>query len=535
MRVTATLVVALLTACACGPGNTVPPQKDPPQVFLISNVSALAGTRIPLSVNVNGCDQVAAITILHNDTPIQNVTFQGNPTSFEIPSTVLGTQYASLGIAAKLSLVAKATCDDGRNNTSQPTPLKFFPVARVTHGPGGSMALPDTYYAEGGLAGAEPSFIGCNGLGGGRTGLARVDSSGNILAANENLPFNCSYYSTFTDKNWATGKRWLWERGVGAFAFDGNLNVTSVYLGDVYALGVATNGDAILIDKGTTTAGLKRVIHACVPADPCTGPTPNYNVKWTQQPNGILMGNPIYRPNLDTVVSPLFENQIGTYQGDVVMETRAFKDGAIASSVKLATIDYGYMNAPTIPNATFNVDGSIVYFPFQTGSDVGTAASQVLACSTVSPNCTGAARKWVSPTLTGVTQMVFPFNNFTLLAAIGDQNAWFLDAATGAVQNHGAKPINPDGALVTLAVQPGLKTDFYLLNGPAGGFPNELVAIDSPSGGELLRYSINGGTLPTDSMNIAIDDAGQAWMRIGLDLVKPLKLSEYRQARGPTP
>ncbi len=129
------LIVLLAVACS-PPPPPPPPPKDPPRVFLVAAESNVVGTQIALTMNVNGCEKVQSAALLDRDTLIKEVSFGGNPTALTIASNELGNLYPTRGLAADLSLVAKATCDDGRSNTSQPVPVKFLPVERVVE-PGG--------------------------------------------------------------------------------------------------------------------------------------------------------------------------------------------------------------------------------------------------------------------------------------------------------------------------------------------------------------------------------------------------------------
>ncbi|MBI3182183.1 MAG: hypothetical protein HYZ28_08565 [Myxococcales bacterium] len=519
------LPLGLLAALACTPPPPPPPPpRDPPQVFLLAPEANVVGTSIKLTLNVNGCDKVASASVLDRESFIKNVDFQGNPTTVEIASNELSSQYATLGIAADLSLVAKATCDDGRTNKSQPTPAKFFPVEQVVESAAGNQMAPDVFYAEGGIGGTGTTFVGCVGTQSG-TALARVDTTGTVIGANTSLPFPCSYLSQFTDKNAATGKRWMWERGKGAFAFDQNLNITSYYVGALYALGVGPDGDAIVYESKAPVSSVMRISHAAAPPG---------NLRWAggYKPSGLLMGNPVVQTQLNAVALPVWYDEIGAYNGTVRIERVDYSNGAFVGRNDLKVIEYGFLNAPRIPPAVFNSDASILYFPFQTGQAVNTATSAVIACATNADGCAGASQRWQSPILTGLVAANIPFSNGSQVAAIAAQHLWFLNATNGQVTNFAGKAIIPDGSLVTLGAQAGLGTDFYVLNGPVGGYPVEIVAVDSPSDGELYRYQMSGGVSPTNALTMAVDDWGAAWLRIGLKLVKPLPLKQYRLVRG---
>lgn len=520
--------IALAVACTvlgCGSGTPAPPPpKSPPRVFLTAPESNVAGTQLPLSVNVTGCQAVSALSILDEGVLVKAVTYAASPTPVVLSSADLGNRYAARGISADLSLVAKATCDDGRSNTSPPVAVRFFPVELVIDP--GTQAAPDSFYAEGGIGGTPVTFVGCVGTPSGNA-LARVDTNGAVIALNASLPFPCTIGSQITDRNLATGKRWLWERGVGAFAFDGTLSITSVLLGSVAALGVGPDGDAIINDDKARPGALKRIAHAAGAG--------GANVAWTFDPAGLLMGSPRVETSTGTVALSLFIDDMGSNVGTVAVQRVNYATGAVVSKYDLKLIAYGALNAPVIPPGVFDQSGAVLYFPFQIGEQNGLPTSAVIACGTSSSGCSGATLLWQSAPLTGLVLAALPFSAGSQIAAVASQHLWFLDAATGQVTNHSGQPVSPTGALVAQGIQPGAGSDFYLLNGPWGGFPTELVAVDSPAQGELLRYEIEGGTSPSSALNLAIDDSGAAWVRIGLKLVKLLPLTQYRQVRGATP
>lgn len=494
-------------------------------MFLTAPESNIVGTGLSLTVSVNGCERVQNLSILEHDTFVRNADFTQNPTEVTLAANELGGLYPTLGIAADLSLIAKATCDDGRANTSQPVAVRFFPVERVVAT--GQQVVPDAFFAEGGLGGSPVTFVGCVGAASTQTGtaLVRVDTNGTVTGANTQLPFPCSYNSQFTDRNLASGKRWLWERGVGAFAFDPALNITSIAFGSFVALGVGPDGDALVYDDKARPGALKRLRHA---------PGGGSNVVWGYDPAGLLMGNPIVEPNTQTVALPVFIDDLGAYSGTVAVERVAYASGSGVSRYDMKLINYGALNTPQIPPGVFDPSGSVLYFPYQAGTQNGIPTSAILACATNATGCANAALRWQSPNLTGLVLATLPFANSSQIAAISAQHLWFISASNGQITSFANKPIVADGALTALGAQAGVGTDFYILNGPASGYPVEIVAIDAPGSGEVYRYQMSGGLSPTTALTVAIDDAGGAWLRIGLSLVKPLPLSEYRTVRGPS-
>ena len=107
----------------------------------------------------------------------------------------------------------------------------------------GQEAVPDAFIAEGGITG-DPTFIGCVGTGPTTTALVRTDTSAAVIGTNVMLPFNCTYNSEISDKS-ASGFRWLFERGTGAFAFDGVPFTGAAHVWDAY------NDDLYYLIDGT--------------------------------------------------------------------------------------------------------------------------------------------------------------------------------------------------------------------------------------------------------------------------------------------
>lgn len=164
----------------------------------------------------------------------------------------------------------------------------------------------------------------------------------------------------------------------------------------------------------------------------------------------------------------------------------------------------------------------------------------MVACATSLGLCEGQAQVWTTATVPGELRLVLPFASGNVLAAVGPYHTYFLNAQTGAILNLGGKAIAPSGSQVIVGVQPGLGGDFYVLAGPdlgatATAHPTEIIAVDSPSSGELWRLQYGSGTQAGAAMYIGMDDIGQPWIRAGNDLLELWSTLEYRNARGPTP
>lgn len=528
---TATFVGAGLS-CSDNGGCMMPScmmVKDPPQVFLTAADSVAIGQSLKIRVNVSGCENVAGIEIKHDKKVLTTVN---NPTKvpvdIDMPALTFQPLFQTLGIAVNLSLRARAVCDDARENTSTARGIQFFPVESVVLPmTGNSAALPDSFVAEGGAGGIPTTFIGCAGTVNGNA-LARFDTAGNVIGANLMLPFPCTYGSAMTDRDASSGIRWLIEPGVGVFAFNSNpnspLNITASQKGNLVNIGVGPDGDAIIWDSKAFAAN--NLFRAA--KNPGTANAPPI---WGAQTQGIMMGSPVVSQGEVRVI--MWQGMLGQFAGDIVVQRFNYANGGFISQNKLASIEYGEFNDPIIPAAIFNKSGTIAYFAYQNlGNQRKT--SQVIACAADSTTgcLTGGVSSWTSPLLDAVVVAAVPFANGSIVAAISGKKTYFLNAQTGALINNFNYPIKPEGMLLTMSVQPGNGTDFYLLNGNAGGYPTEIIAVDSPQAGELWRIRVEGGNVPLAAMNMAIDEGNNAWLRVGQNMVKPSNLAVYRQQKG---
>lgn len=518
--------VLLLAAAACDTTPITPPPPNPPQVFLIAAESVVAAPSLTLTANVSGCKEVAQLQLYQDGGFLKTVPYTGSNTQVTLVPGDLTSYYPELGIAIGLILTAKVVCDDGRSNTSTPVSLRYFPVASVVE-PGTGPALPDAFVVEGGIGNTPATFVGCIGTSTGYA-LARVDLGGTVIAANTALPFACSYASQISERNKSTGHRWLLEPGVGAFAFDQNLNITSIAQGKYSVLGVAPDGDALIWNNKAlwTEYSLFRV-------KPNGGVFPA-NVVWQQQVGGMLNATPVVDTQ-GTVYLGIWNGSLANYQGIVQVQRLRWDNGAALSApLDLAAMEYGDLNSPEIPNGAFNASGTVFYFPFQTGGPGSTRAqSRVIACATNSANCAGGTQRWLSPVLDGVVLFALPFSAGTQIAAVMADQTYFLNESNGQVSSAFGAPVKAVTNALTHSIQPGLGTDFYILNGPAGGYPTEVVAVDSPVQGELWRFELaGGGEAPQSALYLGLDESGQAWLRVGPRQVKPLTLKQYRDVKG---
>lgn len=536
-----TLRLAAIAAfsLACGSGSpSKPPLKDPPNVFLLVPNSNVIGTELDVQITVEGCDKVSSASIQSDDGAIAKPVTYDVASGNGVPVAIGMSDVAHWKtIAGHFNLTATATCDDGRKSTSQAQPATFFPVAQVFSKADGSYVVPTAFYAEG--SGASATFVGC-GVDGTFPAIVRVDTTGTVLAKFD-LPdaMDCNFFSSFTDPVTVAGKTIRWfitpalpgENHAGAVAFDATtLELTGIALDDSLALipalyiGVDSDGDAVVLKNDTTHTGdwIFKISHTNLTDT-------NKGTLWTV---GNLdprtpQGNPVI--SAGTVWIPVREDTAGpSSSSSFEVEKRDYTNGALLNTngTPQILLTEGYVDvAPNIP-VTISQDGTIAYLPYDTfNGGQWTGYFAVQACATLTGNeltesCTSA--RFSNPALFGDGLAAVPFGpGYSYVAAVSTQFTYFLNNTNG--QPIGST-LSPTGALVTTQIQPGKDQDFYILNGPGvGQWPLEVTGVDSPSTGELFRYSILA-----DSLSIAIDDAKQPWLRISNKLVQLLPNSQYR-------
>lgn len=555
--VSAGILALLLGGCPVEQPAPIPP--PPPRAFLSFPNTTILAPSIKGSLTTTGCRKVAQVQILESGNFIADARYSGEPTSFELIPSLFNSIYPQRGFATPLSLTAKVVCEefntqaDGgmtvREGLSQPIAITFLPVSNVRTDMG-RQTLPDTFVAEGGVGGQPTTFVGCVGTNTG-SALVRVDQNGVIRAVNASLPFACSYSSGITPLNATTQTRWLWVSQVGTFAFDGNLNITAVYQGFVSKITVSPDGDAVVgIEELQAPTSRSEILRLRV------RPTGGQPVKmWSSLDGPFSTGFP-GSMNADLVVdtgnrrvfasswqkraSEMFGRMaVLIYNYDTGTLVNGDTNGMVPALLEFAFPDL--VNRALTPIAAFKEDGQLLYAPVLVVDRNNMFSTTVLACATNTPGCQGSARRWTSPTFQGELTTVVLFSRGNFLAVLGPYSTYFLGANDGQVKNlGGVQPLRPSGSLVTLGVVPGKANDFYLLNGPpppdqnTPTFPTEVIATDAPSTGELWKFEVQGGSQPANSLYLAVDDNGQAWMRVGVDQVRPLGLMEYRNQRGAT-
>lgn len=513
-------------ATACG-GNDKPPVKDPPQATLSVTETNVVGTKVTVQVGATGCDQLESLSIYDGDNYIKTVAYSGGGL---VPVDIQRNEFKyTKGIAGYFSLRAKVVCTDKLENYSQPQPVTFFPVEEVYDAPQGTQVVTDKFVAEG--SGGSISFIGCGNDATGIPYLYRVTKTGTVITEKSvRMPFLCTNDTAITSIHPVSGKRWIWTPNAGAIAFDRNLNVSGRTDYQLDLLGVGTDGDALVYDAGVGIDGptVFRVSHQT--------PTPSVYYKWKFTLPGLAITTPVATANGDVMAAAITNRGAPDGRARVVVSRISYGNqtgtggGVEAGYYLMKEFASAGITPTTSPPVTFSQDGTLLYMAFSLQG----AATELLACKTLSNGCEGTAQFWTQPpVLPRQIVAMAPFANNSRLAAIAPQHVYILDASTGTVLNKDQAPLTPEGALVVNQVQSGGGGQFpealFVLNSAANApypAPLEIVATEKAANGELFRYRLNAG-----SMGASVDDDGTLWLRVGTKLVRPLPLSDYRQAR----
>lgn len=532
------LVVVL---ASCEPEPQPPPTPPPPPLVSLTLLEGnVIGDSVKGRVNVTGCKTVAQVQLLQgNNEFLYDVQYKNAATDFTLPAGLFSAIYPRVGIAASITLRAKAICDDARTANSQPVGLKFFPIAQRLTAADGSQMVPDNFIAEGGFGGTPNTFLGCAVISTGTT-IVRVNTRGEVLGYIASMPFNCSLATQISDRSNVTGTRWVLEPNVGVFAFKNDLTIVKSFRNQkVLRMGVGAKGSAVVwVDEGGSRNRIMKM-------DP-VATTVN---DWETEFHGVIM-------NSDPVIDDAAGNSVwvsgwqmdvGTKIADIVpyqydLSTGQLRNGLPQLGGFPASIlrqEYPMLvSEPIIPQGFFSPDGAFFTLPL---ISLNAMSSTIVSCSTSpsSPNCEGAARRWTSPTFNGIFRLVVPFSQNNMVAAVSPFGVFFLNNQLGSVINLGEQPLTPSGSQLVVGVRPGAGQDFYILTGPNYGpgvasWPTEIIATDGPSAGELWRLEFGSGESSANAMYMSIDEANQVWVRTGLDLIKPLPNTEYRMARGPT-
>lgn len=532
------LLLPPLCLASCEPGQpSTPPVKQPPLVTLTVPEPNVVGAALRLQLSVTGCEAVSKLEVYDGTDLLKTVGYTGEPTPVELSAQEL--RYTR-GVPARPSLMAKATCSDGREGSSQSQPAVFLPVAFVQEPLNANgQVVTDFFVADG--RGDSVAFIGCGVDGTGRSRLYRVNARGEVLI-DKAMPFPCTPWTAITERHPTTGKRWIWTPNQGAAAFDQQLEFsgrTSDQNNGVDLLVVGPDGDAVIWDerRDATPSNMQRLGHN----------TP-FEVKWKLEGTstnaatrmyGIVLAEPRVRNNAQMVV-PMWGLVTGEPLARVLVGELDYVRGLWTNIYQIedrpTQVNFLPMPGPAV---AFDPTGNLLFVARRVGN-----VHYVAACAATSSDYNGRCenvnnvrnQRWITVDLPDPILLLLPYAGGSRLAAIGQRRTWFINALDGQILNKNSRPLETSGTLVNAQAYPGRGSDFYLLTAPPATsanrpYPVELLATDAAEQGELIRYEAGGG----GSLAAALDDEGRLWMRVGRRLVRPLPLSEYRAARGPTP
>lgn len=508
MRCGPALGAALTCAvCAC---SDVVPSTSPKVVATVAEAVTLA-SRLELKFTVSDCTPTK-LEVFDRTVRLKELPNPGRSGTVVLEPSDLRPIFAARGISADFTLVAKVTCDDAKTADASAVEVRFLPTAASQLAPDGTQALPDTFVAEGG-GGAAATFLGCVGQVQGGPVIERVSTASATIARVPSQPIACDFRGEFTPPSAQGGIRWFHQPGVGAFAFGADLQPKGSVMGQFARVTVGPDGDAVFESTDST---LRRY-------------TPSGNLKWEFKAPGRMLAPP--RLATDMALAVFTPNR------SVVVGRASYANPGAAAPAEwvMAKFSVGQLVGDTILSATFSADGGALYFPAQEPVPAGAAqTSVVLACRIAGNGCSGPDRLWESAAVNGVVTDVVEVGGSGHLAFVASTQTTFVNASTGAPSSI-AGPVLPTGALKTLAFFPSPNGAFYLLNGAPGALPVEWVALEGPTQGEVARFRIEGGGAPLSSVTMDVDSGGQAWLRVGPRLVKPLSFAEYRALKVANP
>ncbi|MCP3145290.1 hypothetical protein [Pyxidicoccus xibeiensis] len=519
----AALALTAGLSAACGDPKP-PPTPDPPQVSLTVPEAIVAGTALPVVVTVSGCDTVSSLNLYDRDTFLKTYPYSGGTVTVELASADI--PYRTAGMAANLSLIAEAVCDDARKGRSLPQPATFFPVTRVLDDPQRGAAFNFPLAVDG--TGNNVAFLGCSGPTVGTHTLYRQPLTG--TAQTLAMPSLCTPETVITAPA-SDGTRWVWTPGFSAFAVDSSFQITSRSHPDfpVRTLTVMDNGDALIrslsvvrvsrLSRRASTPGGVGQEHWVYQTQKIGTPIAPLKVR-----NGRVLISNQYQENenrAQIIVEELDAGDSNPTTGGALLDTHLIRDIISTAST------------PPPPAGAFSDDGSILFLGFY---PVAPDRSQVVACAADADGCEGTNSRWTSTLLVGPMRGLVPYANGSRIAAVGTQRVWLLSSADGTVRSPGGASVDANGALNVLHVIPGRppSTDITFLAGPArpaGGAatsPVEIFAADQSSSGEgreVFRFQV-----PV-SLGAALDGDGRLWMRTGGKLMQALPTNQYRSAR----
>ncbi|MBS2030895.1 MAG: hypothetical protein JST54_23530 [Deltaproteobacteria bacterium] len=460
-RIAPLAAVALLLLQACGGGKSSPPPPPaPPAVTVIPHASPAIDTHFDVDVQVSGCDSVTSVTLMDGQATIGQATNPGPTTTFTIqPQQV---NFKADGIAAKLALLAKATCANGASNTSPAAGELFLPAQQVFTGTFG--------FAQLSLDPDGNGLITCA-----NNQVVRLGTDATVKqSSGSGLGFNCTS-AGFAARNGASEIYWL-QPATGVARLQQNLDVLQTY--------PFSPGQAFLVTDPTAPAViLGSDQNSFLFLDRTTGAgIAQGNLK------GTLDGQPGFGS-----VGFSFPEQSGDTSGSLIyLQVERFDTSGnpLANPNVIATISVGTLGTANIPVLNLSPAGDIAYFI------AGDNANELWACSSeVTSPCydqsTGGGQLFKVDLPGGPFSIAQQLGSHIVVAGPGEVQFTNL---SGTPQGN---PTLPTGGLRVLGVYPGQGDQFYVLNGDNQGNVLEVVMLDAP-GEEAARFYINTGAFGMD-------------------------------------
>ena len=460
LRVAALFAVALPLAVGCGGKSSPPPPPQPPAVTVIPHASPAIDTHFDVDVQVSGCDSVTDVTLLDGQVALAEATNPGPTTSFTIQASQVS--YKTDGVAAKLALLAKATCANGASSTSPAAGELFLPAQQVFTGTFGFSQLSLDPDGNGLITCANNQVV--------RLGTDAVvkQSSGAALG------FNCTS-GGYVARDGPSEIYWL-EPGTGVARLDQNLNVLGTY--------PFSPGTAFLVTDPT------------VPAVILGSDQNSFIFLNRTNGQGIAQGN--LQGTLDgqpgvSSAGISFPEESGDTSGSLIyLQVERFDTSGnpLAAPNVIATINVGTLGTANIPVMNLSPGGDIAYFI------AGDTANELWACSSqVAAPCydqsTGGGQLFKVDLPGGPYSIAQQLGNHLVIA--GPTEVQFANLSGTPEGN----PTLPTGGLHVLGIYPGTGDEYYVLDGDSSGNVLEVVMLKAP-GEEAARFYINTGAFGMD-------------------------------------
>ncbi|MCL2179476.1 MAG: hypothetical protein FWB81_08745 [Cystobacterineae bacterium] len=581
------MCASLLLACSDNKkNNPLPPRFDVSLYFHSVNT---IGHSLPLGIDVNGCSKVSHAQVLYageNEQHLLDVHFPSSPpfsASATLETEHFNPFFPQHGIAIHLSLKARVTCEDGRVSDSLPQSLSFLPVASTVKREDG-MAATDSFIALGGAHGIPTTFLGCSldektGL----SSLLHFDTQGNhvgepLLLRDSRLL--CEAHTQISTLH--NGFRWAYRLGEAGSLFAFSLHNNMFAAGaarffeadTLHQVAVDSNGNAFTV-SGSLRYFLSRY---------SIGNQENFSEIFSPSTTLRTVAFPVpplvlespYSSAQGLVLLPVWTVPANSNKGNFVIASFIINNNGTLTP-QCGTLQTGVSPEPCpstppiefsrdkedkpMAPAALSKDGSRLYLALL-NNNTSTVAVYRLQQSTRIGNATLDPRpRYVyEPSLEALPQanrFESPVTKLSLsrderfLVASTDRSTRFLHRTQDGetLPTLGEKPLMVSGNLYVTEHIHGPNGSLVILNSPffpnnpdsllAGmlfkevfGWPTEAIAIDSPENGELWRFSHGGsGDHPQNALTVAIDEGGQMWMRRGVELIKLLPQTTYRNLR----